>query len=84
MHEHGAEVVVAVTEVVLEVIALVLEGVEGFVFDFPACAGSSISVLFELNLGQLRYCFAVVPPQPNHPLNSVFRFDRRGEAPPLS
>ena len=41
VHEHGAEVVVAVTEVVLEVVALVFEGVEGFVLDFPACAGSS-------------------------------------------
>jgi hypothetical protein len=41
VHEHGAEVLVAVTEVVLEVIALVLEGVEGLVFDLPAGAGSS-------------------------------------------
>ena len=32
---------VAVTEVMFEVIALVFEGVEGFVLDFPACAASS-------------------------------------------
>jgi hypothetical protein len=32
---------VAVTEVVLEVVALVLEGIEGLVLDFPACAGTS-------------------------------------------
>ncbi len=38
-----------------------------------------ISVLFELNLGQLRCCLAVVPPQPNRPLNPVFRFDQRDE-----
>ncbi len=41
-----------------------------------------ISVLFELNIGQLRYCLAVVPPQPNHQLNSVFRFDRRRKTSP--
>ena len=42
-----------------------------------------ISVLFELNLGLLRYCFAVVPPQPNHLQNSVFCLDQRSEASPL-
>ena len=36
VHEHGAEMLMAVTEVVLEVIALVLEGVEGLVLDLPA------------------------------------------------
>ena len=40
-HEHGAQVRGAVTEVVLEVIALVLEGVEGLVFDLAAGAGTS-------------------------------------------
>ena len=41
MHEHGSQMLVAVTEIMFEVIALVFEGVEGFVFDFPACATSS-------------------------------------------
>lgn len=41
MHEHGAQVLVAVNEVVLAVVALVFEGIEGFVFDVPAGAGTS-------------------------------------------
>ena len=41
LHQHGAEVLAAVTEVVLEVIALVLEGVEGLLLDLPARAGTS-------------------------------------------
>ena len=32
-----------------------------------------ISILFELNLGHLRYTLVDVPPQPNHQLDAVFR-----------
>ena len=40
VHQNGAEVLAAVTEIVLEVVALVFEGVEGLIFDFPAGASS--------------------------------------------
>jgi hypothetical protein len=33
-----------------------------------------ISVLVELSLGHLRYLLAGMPPQPNFPSDSVFRF----------
>jgi hypothetical protein len=43
-----------------------------------------ISVLVELILGHLRYLLTDVPPQPNSPLDSVFRPDRSGRARPWS
>ncbi|KAL2223665.1 UNVERIFIED_CONTAM: hypothetical protein Sindi_3080700, partial [Sesamum indicum] len=39
-----------------------------------------ISVLVELILGHLRYLLTDVPPQPNSPLDNVFRPDRRAGA----
>ncbi|KAI3779825.1 hypothetical protein L2E82_09546 [Cichorium intybus] len=39
-----------------------------------------ISVLVELILGHLRYLLTDVPPQPNSPLDNVFRPDRPAEA----
>jgi hypothetical protein len=37
IREHGAEVLVTVTEVVREVVALVFEGFAGLVLDLPGC-----------------------------------------------
>ncbi|XP_020963722.1 uncharacterized protein LOC110265185 [Arachis ipaensis] len=39
-----------------------------------------ISVLVDLILGHLRYLLTDVPPQPNSPLDNVFRPDRPAEA----
>ncbi len=39
-----------------------------------------ISVLFELLLGHLCYCFTDVPPQPNSPPDYVFRLDPSAQA----
>ncbi|KAI5411471.1 hypothetical protein KIW84_056519 [Lathyrus oleraceus] len=60
--------------------------------EFYPFVPQEISVLVELILGHLRYLLTDVPPQPNSPLNNVFRPDRptkvslgskkRGSAPP--
>ncbi|PHT24723.1 Regulator of rDNA transcription protein 15 [Capsicum baccatum] len=42
-----------------------------------------ISVLVELILGHLRYLYTDVPPQPNSPLDNVFRPDRPADRIPL-
>src|SRR5580658_7407381 len=36
----GREVDFAVAEIVFEIVAVVLENIEGFVFDFPSCAAT--------------------------------------------
>ena len=47
-HEHGREVVFPVAEIVLEIVAVVLQDIEAFVLDLPArpATGGQICLLY--------------------------------------
>jgi hypothetical protein len=77
--EHSAEVLFAATDVVLEVIALVLESVEGPIFVLPRLRGAmstakkqGISGLRWLNFLSVNSCytklFLTTPSLPRHPI----------------
>ncbi|KAK7353860.1 hypothetical protein VNO80_19313 [Phaseolus coccineus] len=68
------------------------KGSIGHAFTIRICTGNQnqmsfdpfvpheISILVEFILGHLRYLLTDVPPQPNSPLDNVFRPDRSAEA----
>ncbi len=59
--EHGSEVLAAMPKVVFELVALVFQGVEGFVFHFPAGTGHGYQFWELIGVyGQVRYPSIVI------------------------